>query len=59
MKVKTKKQSLIIKKLECTQCGCIREIPRKLSRNKKTGHYKHMFCPTCNEKTKYIELYDI
>lgn len=44
------------KRLECVKCGLIQPIWRKDSKNKLSGHLKHIWCPSCEKKTVHIEL---
>jgi ribosomal protein L33 len=53
-----KNPKTIQKVLRCTVCGMVMSIWRKQSKNKASGHVKHMYCPKCNETTEHIELED-
>lgn len=47
---------MIRKELACLVCGNIQEIQRVASKNKKVGHEKKLWCPTCHKKRKHVEL---
>ena len=42
--------------LRCPQCKNIQRINRKLSKLKKPGHKKHLWCPICKKTTRHIEI---
>jgi len=44
------------KDLECIECGHIMTIQRKNSKNRATGHIKHLWCIRCKKRTRHIEL---
>lgn len=46
----------IQKDLKCKECGYIFPIHRKLHKNHKAGHIKHMYCPSCRKVTEHIEM---
>jgi len=46
---------LLDKTLKCSECGNVQVVYRLPSRNKKTGHIKHMYCPYCKVETAHIE----
>ena len=41
--------------LQCPKCGRSVDIFRKMSRQKKNGHVKHMLCPYCQETVPFVE----
>ena len=45
--------------LVCLECGYVATIPRKISKQKRIGHIKDMFCPFCNKEVKFFEVKDI
>jgi ribosomal protein L33 len=48
-----------IHRFKCTECGNYGiPIPRKNSRLRPKGHFKHLFCIHCNKVTKHIEVRD-
>ena len=42
--------------LRCTECHNVVEIFRKINRQKKKGHIKHMYCPYCKKVVAFEEL---
>ena len=46
----------IKKYLKCTECNIKQSIIRKVSKNKKAGHIKKLWCPSCHKRTKHVEL---
>lgn len=50
-----KKQPVTYTELECSTCRMTMPIPRKVSKRRKTGHIKHMYCTTCQEVTAFEE----
>lgn len=53
-RMRTKKT--VRKDLRCEECGGVNTIHRKLSRDKATGHYKHLHCIVCGRRTRHVEL---
>jgi len=49
-------RSFIITELICSSCGSRFQLPRTLPKQKPIGHVKDLWCPTCYEVTKYIEI---
>lgn len=51
----------IPKTLKCSDCGNIVVIHRKMSKNKKAGHLKKLYCIKCRKEVNHIELstYDL
>ena len=52
------KRAAVITELECENCGAIIPISRKCSKQKKDGHYKHIWCYKCKEETRHVERKD-
>lgn len=50
-----RKQSVVLTELNCGECDCLMTIPRKVSKQKKPGHVKHMYCPMCDIEQPFIE----
>ncbi len=44
-----------VKVLRCPKCNKTQTIRRKRSRNKKTGHVKHLYCHNCLKETGHVE----
>lgn len=44
------------KTLECVHCGSIQVIQRKDSKDRPSGHIKHLWCPTCKARRPHTEL---
>ena len=42
--------------LKCPKCQNIQSINRRLSKLKKAGHRKHLWCPICKKRTRHIEI---
>lgn len=43
------------KELECVACGLTQTIQRRNSRDKASGHIKHLWCPKCLKRTPHVE----
>ena len=41
--------------LRCSVCGRPQWIWRRQARRRGRGHVKHLWCPTCEERTAHIE----
>lgn len=50
-----RRQEVIQTTLECEVCHFNMPIFRKKAKQKKEGHVKHMYCPSCRKKQKFIE----
>lgn len=50
-----KKQPVVYSDLLCTVCEQQLTIPRKVGRQHKPGHVKHMYCPGCKTKSPFEE----
>jgi hypothetical protein len=44
------------KTLECVHCGGIQTIQRKDSKDRPSGHIKHLWCSMCKARRPHIEL---
>lgn len=42
--------------LRCPKCNNVQYINRRLSRLKKNGHVKHLWCPICRKRLGHIEF---
>ncbi len=45
-----------MKYLQCQKCNRMAIIHRKPGRDRRKGHYKHLWCPSCERKTKHKEI---
>ena len=54
-----KKQSVTQTDLVCLSCGNKFTIFRKTHKQKEIGHIKDLWCPICQQVTKYFEAKDI
>jgi len=45
--------------LICLECGYLVRINRYENRQKKAGHIKSMYCPSCLKEVKFYEVKDI
>lgn len=52
------KELTIVSDLMCLDCGSVFPIRRKTLHQKKEGHIKDLYCPTCKTETKHFELKD-
>lgn len=50
-----KKQKMVLTELCCEVCSFEMTIPRRVNKQKKTGHIKHMYCPMCYKEQAFIE----
>lgn len=42
--------------LKCPKCNNVQTINRRMSRLKKYGHIKPLWCPICRKRTQHIEF---
>lgn len=42
--------------LRCPKCKNVQTINRRMSRLKKNGHIKHLWCPKCRRRLGHIEF---
>ena len=52
------KEPSIVSDLMCLDCGNVFPIRRMILHQKKEGHIKDLYCPTCKMETKHFELKD-
>lgn len=53
-----RKNTIVMKELECGDCGTLFCVPRRLGRNKMAGHKKKLWCYRCKKRTVHIEKSD-
>lgn len=49
------KRKTVLTRLSCEVCLFEMTIPRRVNKQKKPGHIKHMYCPMCFKEQAFIE----
>lgn len=55
---RNKDQRMVQSKFICQECGAQMVLYRKRAEQRKLGHVKHMFCPSCKETKAFTEIKD-
>ena len=53
-----KDQRMVQSKFICQKCGAQMVLYRKRAEQRKLGHVKHMYCPSCKETKAFTEIKD-